>query len=101
MTTERAVLAGGCVWGVQELFGRYDRVPSTRVGYTGGTIPDATYRNHNGHAEPAEVIYDAACISYRRILKLANRVRVNAAVGHQRALSGGSITSALMFIIHQ
>ena len=51
MTTERTVLAGGCFWGVQELFRRYDGILSTRVGYTGGSVPYATYRNHGSHAE--------------------------------------------------
>jgi len=69
MTTERAVLAGGCFWGVQELLRRYDGVLSTRVGYTGGNVPHATYRNHGSHAEAVEVIFDPARISYRQILE--------------------------------
>jgi peptide-methionine (S)-S-oxide reductase len=69
MTTERAILAGGCFWGVQELFRRYDGVLSTRVGYTGGNVPNATYRNHGSHAEAVEVIFDPERISYRQILE--------------------------------
>ena len=69
MTTERAVLAGGCFWGVQGLFRRYDGVLSTRVGYTGGNVSHATYRNHGSHAEAVEVIFDPARISYRQILE--------------------------------
>src|SRR5262245_24806876 len=56
MTEERAILAGGCFWGVQDLIRRYDGVLSTRVGYTGGNVSHATYRNHDGHAEAVEII---------------------------------------------
>jgi peptide-methionine (S)-S-oxide reductase len=69
MTKERAVLAGGCFWGVQDLFRRYDGVLSTRVGYTGGNTPNATYRNHGTHTEAVEIIFDPARISYRQILE--------------------------------
>src|ERR1700684_3756111 len=69
MTNERAVLAGGCFWGMQDLFRRYDGVVSTRVGYTGGDVPNATYRNHGSHAEAIEIILDPAKVSYRRILE--------------------------------
>ena len=69
MSEERAVLAGGCFWGVQDLFRRYDGVISTRVGYTGGNTPNATYRNHGTHAEAVEIIFDPARISYRQILE--------------------------------
>src|SRR5262245_22558003 len=62
MTTERAVLAGGCFWGVQDLFRRYEGVLSTRVGYTGGNVSHATYHNHGSHAEAVEVIFDPARI---------------------------------------
>jgi hypothetical protein len=68
MTEERAVLAGG--WGVQDLNRRYDGVLSTRVGYTGGGVPNATYRNHGGHAEALEIIFDAARLSYRQLLEI-------------------------------
>ena len=68
-TTERAVLAGGCFWGVQELIRKYPGVISTRVGYSGGDVPNATYRNHGTHAEAVEIIFDPAVISYRDILE--------------------------------
>ena len=58
MTTERAILAGGCFWGVQDLLRRYDGVISTRVGYSGGNTPNATYRNHGAHAEAVEIGHD-------------------------------------------
>src|SRR6266568_3401150 len=58
MSTETAILAGGCFWGVQDLVRRQPGVISTRVGYTGGDVPNATYRNHHGHAEAIEIIFD-------------------------------------------
>ena len=69
MTTERAVLAGGCFWGMQDLIRRQNGVISTRVGYTGGDVPNATYRNHGTHAEAIEIVFDPAKISYRRLLE--------------------------------
>jgi len=69
MTTERAILAGGCFWGMQDLFRRQPGVISTRVGYAGGDVKNATYRNHGTHAETIEIIFDPARISYRRILE--------------------------------
>ncbi|MGB8291723.1 MAG: peptide-methionine (S)-S-oxide reductase, partial [Rhizobium ruizarguesonis] len=69
MTEERAVLAGGCFWGMQDLIRRYKGVISTRVGYTGGDVPNATYRNHGTHAEAIEIIFDPSRISYREILE--------------------------------
>ena len=68
-STERAVLAGGCFWGMQDLIRRYPGVISTRVGYTGGDVPNATYRNHGNHAEAIEIIFDPQKISYRKLLE--------------------------------
>ncbi|HEY1216689.1 MAG TPA: peptide-methionine (S)-S-oxide reductase [Bryobacteraceae bacterium] len=59
MSREIAILAGGCFWGMQDLLRRYPRVVSTRVGYTGGDVPNATYRNHGAHAEAIEIVFDA------------------------------------------
>ena len=67
--TERAILAGGCFWGVQDLLRRYPGVISTRVGYTGGEVPNATYRNHGNHAEAIEITFDPQTISYRKLLE--------------------------------
>ena len=67
MSEERAVLAGGCFWGMQDLIRRQHGVISTRVGYTGGDVPNATYRHHGGHAEALEIIFDPAKISYRTL----------------------------------
>jgi len=69
MSAERAVLAGGCFWGMQDLIRRRDGVLSTRAGYTGGDVPHATYRNHGSHAEALEIVFDPARISYREILE--------------------------------
>jgi hypothetical protein len=67
--TETAILAGGCFWGVQELLRQRDGVISTRVGYTGGENDNPTYRNHPGHAEAVEIVFDPERISYRDILE--------------------------------
>ena len=69
MELERAVLAGGCFWGMQDLIRRLPGVEGTRVGYTGGDVPDATYRNHGTHAEAIEIMFDPARTDYRRILE--------------------------------
>lgn len=68
--TEKAILAGGCFWGMQDLFRRLPGVVSTRVGYTGGDVKNATYRNHGTHAEGIEIVFDPQKTSYRRILEL-------------------------------
>ena len=69
MTTDRAVLAGGCFWGMQDLIRKLPGVLSTRVGYTGGDVPNATYRHHGTHAEGIEIVFDPAVTSYRRLLE--------------------------------
>ena len=68
--SERAVLAGGCFWGMQDLIRKMPGVVSTRVGYTGGDVPNATYRNHGTHAEALEVIYDPQALSFKRLLEV-------------------------------
>ena len=68
-TTQRAVLAGGCFWGMQDLIRRQPGVVSTRVGYTGGENANATYRNHPGHAEAIEIVFDPAATTYRDLLE--------------------------------
>lgn len=69
MTTERAVLAGGCFWGMQDLIRKMPGVVETRVGYSGGEVPNATYRNHGRHAEAIEISFDPDIISYRQLLE--------------------------------
>ncbi|MBN9220397.1 MAG: peptide-methionine (S)-S-oxide reductase MsrA [Mesorhizobium sp.] len=68
-SSERAVLAGGCFWGMQDLIRRFPGVLSTGVGYSGGDVPNATYRNHGTHAEAIEITFDPARISYRDLLE--------------------------------
>jgi len=69
MTRETAILAGGCFWGMQDLIRAIPGVISTRVGYTGGDVANATYRNHGTHAEAIEVVFDPARLSYRQVLE--------------------------------
>jgi peptide-methionine (S)-S-oxide reductase len=69
MSTERAVLAGGCFWGMQDLVRKLPGVISTRVGYSGGDVSNATYRNHGSHAEAIEIIFDPAATSFRALLE--------------------------------
>ena len=88
MTEERAVLAGGCFWGVQDLIRRYDGVLSTRAGYTGGSVPHATYRNHGSHAEAVEVIFDPVRISFGRSSNSSSRFTTQARAIARATTSG-------------
>ena len=97
MTEERAVLAGGCFWGVQDLIRRYDGVLSTRVGYTGGNTPNATYRNHGAHAEAVEIIFDPARISYRQILEFFFQIHDPTTRNRQGNDVGASYRSAIFY----
>jgi peptide-methionine (S)-S-oxide reductase len=72
-TTEKAILAGGCFWGMQDLLRKRPGVISTRVGYTGGDVPNATYRHHGPRAEAIEIVFDPQQISYGRVYWLARR----------------------------
>ena len=97
MTEERAVLAGGCFRGVQELFRRYAGVLSTRVGYTGGNTPNATYRNHGSHAEAVEIIFDPGRISYRQILEFFFQIHDPSTRNRQGNDVGTSYRSAIFY----
>jgi peptide-methionine (S)-S-oxide reductase len=97
MTEERALLAGGCFWGVQELFRRYAGVLSTRVGYTGGKMPNATYRDHGTHAEAVEIIFDPAKISYRQILEFFFQLHDPSTRNRQGNDVGASYRSAIFY----
>jgi peptide-methionine (S)-S-oxide reductase len=95
--TERAVLAGGCFWGVQQLLRRYPGVISTRVGYSGGDVPDATYRNHGTHAEAVEIIFDPKKISYRDILEFFFQIHDPSTLNRQGNDRGLSYRSAIYY----
>ena len=97
MTKGRAVLAGGCFWGVQDLIRRYDGVLSTRAGYTGGGVRYATYRNHDGHAEAVEIIFDPARISYRQLLEFFFQIHDPSTRDRQGYDVGGSYRSAIFY----
>lgn len=95
MSTERAVLAGGCFWGMQDLIRRQQGVLSTRVGYTGGDVPNATYRNHGNHAEAIEITFDPARTSYRRMLEFFFQIHDPTTVDRQGNDLGASYRSAI------
>ncbi|HEX7081786.1 MAG TPA: peptide-methionine (S)-S-oxide reductase MsrA [Gammaproteobacteria bacterium] len=97
MNKERAVLAGGCFWGMQDLFRRHDGVLSTRVGYTGGRVRNATYRNHEGHAEAIEIIFDPARVSYREILEFFFQIHDPTTLDRQGNDIGSSYRSAIFY----
>ena len=94
-TNERAVLAGGCFWGMQDLIRRMDGVISTRVGYSGGDVPNATYRNHGSHAEAIEIVFDPARLSYRRLLEFFFQIHDPTTRNRQGNDMGASYRSAI------
>ena len=94
---ERAVLAGGCFWGMQELIRRIPGVISTRVGYSGGDVPNATYRNHGTHAEAIEVIFDPAQLSYRRLLEFFFQIHDPSTANRQGNDRGMSYRSGIYY----
>jgi len=96
-TKERAVLAGGCFWGMEDLFRKQPGVLATRVGYTGGEIPNATYRNHGNHAEAIEVIYDPAKTSFRKMLEFFFQVHDPTTMNRQGNDIGASYRSAIYY----
>ena len=98
MTSEKAILAGGCFWGLQELIRKLPGVISTRVGYTGGDVPNATYRNHRGHAEAMEVIFDPEKISYRDLLEFFFQVHDPTTLNRQGNDIGTSYRSAIFYL---
>lgn len=97
MSTERAVLAGGCFWGMQELIRRMDGVVSTRVGYSGGDVPNATYRDHGTHAEAIEVVFDPSRMSYRRLLEFFFQIHDPTTPNRQGNDRGASYRSAIYY----
>ena len=101
MSEERAVLAGGCFWGTQDLFRRQDGVISTRVGYTGGDVPNATYRHHGSHAEALEIIFDPAKSSYRQLLEFFFQIHDPTTLDRQGNDVGTSYRSAIFYTSDQ
>lgn len=98
MTEQRAVLAGGCFWGMQELIRKLPGVVSTRVGYTGGSVANATYRNHEGHAEAIEIVFDPDRTSYRALLEFFFQIHDPTTRNRQGGDVGSSYRSAIFYV---
>ena len=97
MNTERAVLAGGCFWGMQDLIRKQEGVVSTRVGYSGGDVPNATYRNHGTHAEAIEIVFDPQRTSFRRLLEFFFQIHDPTTPDRQGNDRGMSYRSAIYY----
>jgi peptide-methionine (S)-S-oxide reductase len=98
MTIERAILAGGCFWGMQDLIRKQSGVQSTRVGYTGGDVANATYRNHGSHAEAIEIDFDNEVISYRDILAYFFQIHDPSTMDQQGNDRGTSYRSEIYYL---
>jgi peptide-methionine (S)-S-oxide reductase len=96
-STERAVLAGGCFWGMQDLIRRMPGVVRTRVGYTGGEVPNATYRNHGTHAEAIEIVFDPKVLSYRELLEFFFQIHDPSTKNRQGNDRGMSYRSGIFY----
>ncbi len=97
MAQERAVLAGGCFWGMQDLIRKLPGIVSTRVGYTGGDVENATYRNHGTHAEGIEIFFDSKVISYRALLEFFFQIHDPTTLNRQGNDLGPSYRSAIYY----
>jgi peptide-methionine (S)-S-oxide reductase len=97
MTTERAILAGGCFWGMQELLRQQPGVISSRVGYSGGDVPNATYRNHGSHAEAVEIVFDPSVTSFRKLLEFYFQIHDPTTPNRQGNDRGASYRSAIYY----
>ena len=97
MGTERALLAGGCFWGMQDLIRKQSGVISTRVGYSGGDVENATYRHHGTHAESLEIVFDPARISYRKLLEFFFQIHDPTTLNRQGNDVGTSYRSAIFY----
>lgn len=98
MTQERAVLAGGCFWGMQDLIRQLPGVISTRVGYTGGDVPNATYPNHGTHAEGIEIVFDTEVTNYRNMLEFFFQIHDPSTKDRQGNDRGKSYRSAIYYV---
>jgi peptide-methionine (S)-S-oxide reductase len=96
-TKEKAILAGGCFWGMQDLLRRYPGVISTRVGYTGGDVPNATYRHHGTHAEAIEIVFDPQQLSYRKLLEFFFQIHDPTTINRQGNDRGTSYRSGIYY----
>jgi peptide-methionine (S)-S-oxide reductase len=96
--TERAVLAGGCFWGMEDLIRKLPGVVSTRVGYTGGDVANATYRNHGTHAEGIEINFDPTQMTYRRLLEFFFQIHDPTTMNQQGNDRGMSYRSAIYYV---
>ncbi|MCA6104230.1 peptide-methionine (S)-S-oxide reductase MsrA [Bradyrhizobium australafricanum] len=96
-TTERAILAGGCFWGMQQLVRRLPGVVSTRVGYSGGDVKNATYRNHGTHAEAIEITFDPSQTSFRDLLEFFFQIHDPTTPNRQGNDRGASYRSAIFY----
>ena len=101
MTTEKAILAGGCFWGVEELIRKLPGVISTTVGYTGGDVPNATYRNHGTHAEGIEIVFDPGQLPYRKLLEFFFQIHDPTTRNRQGNDVGTSYRSAIFYVDEQ
>ena len=97
MSSEKAILAGGCFWGMQDLIRQQPGVVSTRVGYSGGDVPNATYRNHGSHAEAIEIVFDPARTSYRQLLEFFFQIHDPSTENRQGNDRGTSYRSAIFY----
>jgi peptide-methionine (S)-S-oxide reductase len=97
VSTEKAILAGGCFWGVQDLVRRMKGVISTRVGYSGGDVKNATYRNHGTHAEAIEIIFDPKVLSFRKLLEFFFQIHDPTTKNRQGNDRGTSYRSAIYY----
>ena len=97
-TTETAILAGGCFWGAQQLLRRRPGIVSTRVGYSGCDLPNATYRNHGAHAESVEIVFDPSQISYRDLLEFFFQIHDPTTRNRQGNDVGMSYRSAIYYL---
>jgi len=95
--TEKAVLAGGCFWGMEDLFRKQPGIVSTRVGYSGGDVKNATYRNHGTHAEAIEVVYDPSKTDFRKLLEFFFQIHDPTTKNRQGNDRGASYRSAIYF----
>jgi peptide-methionine (S)-S-oxide reductase len=96
--TAKAILAGGCFWGMQDLFRKRAGVLSTRVGYSGGDVPNATYRNHGTHAEAIEIVFDPRQVAYRELLELFFQIHDPTTLNRQGNDIGTSYRSAIFYL---